>query len=127
MFANTNAASRKRFQAQLSKCVSAWERAQIKPLNEFKTSVSFGQRTDFDSAADASVAKCDRLQRGGGGRGGAGGRDSSDMSTSSSLCMDSTKQSIAASVQACPSVVSGILHVSEIDIQEEGGESPCKM
>lgn len=104
MFANTNAAFRKRFQAQLSKCVSAWERAQIKPLNEFKTSVSFGQRTNFDFAADAS----DGLQIGGGGRGEAGGRDSSDMSTSSSLHMGSTKQGIAVRVQACPSVVSRI-------------------
>lgn len=74
--------------------------------------MSFGQKTNSDFAADASFAQCDWLQRGEGG----GGRDSSDISTSSSLRME---QGIAVSVQARPSVISGILLVSETDIQEE--------
>lgn len=110
MFANTNAAFRKGLQkVQLSKCVSTWERAQIKPLHQFKTSVSFGQKTDSDFAANTSFAKRDWLQRG-------GQRDSSDTSTSSSLHVE---QGIAASIWACPAVMSGILLVSETDIQEE--------
>ena len=92
-----------------------------------KTSASLGQRADSDFAADARFAKRDGLQRGGGEGGGGGGRDSSDISTSSSLRVESTKQGVAASAQACPSVISGILFVSGTDIHEEDRKSPCKV